>query len=148
VRPSVDRLLEVGAIHLMAQLGPALGQGYLQSSAGVLGALLLCAREEFERAAARRVEENAVLRDLFGQAAPVVTDEALRARLVEAAGGRDASLAISELERGNAALRGLLIDLHAHVEEIEGSGARRIEDAIWRELSASTVRRKLAIGPF
>lgn len=148
MRPSVDRLLEVGAVHLMAQVGPALGPGYMQSSAAVLGMLLLCVREEFERGAARRVEENAALRRLFAEAAPVVADEGLRAQLVEAAGGADASLGVSELERGNAALRGLLIDLHAHVEELEGREARRIEDLIWRELSASTVRRKLAIGPF
>ena len=148
MRPSVDRLLEVGTIHLMAQLGPALGPGYLQSSAGLLGMMLLCVREEFERGAARRVEENAVLRRLFAGAVPVVTDGGLRRRLAEAAGGSDASLAISELERGNAALRGLLIELHAHVEELEGSEARRIEESIWSELSASTVRRKLPIGPF
>lgn len=146
--PSVDRLLEVGAIHLMAKVGPALGPGYAQSSVGVLGAMLLCVREEFERAAARRVEENAALRSLFAEAGSVVTDAGLRARLAQAAGGRDASLVVSELERGNAALRALLIELHAHVEELAGPAARTLEDRIWSELVTSTVRRKLGIGPF
>ena len=52
-----------------------------------------------------------------------------------------------DLEAGNRALRSLLIELHAHVEGLPGDGARRIEAAIWRELAASTERRKLASGP-
>jgi len=146
--PSHDRFLEVAAAHLMLKVGPALESGYEQSSAIVLGLMLTTLREEFERAAARRVEENDALRDLFAEAAPAVEDAELRSRLEEDAASREASFAVSELEQSNARLRSRLIELHAYVETLGGSDARRIEDAIWRELVASTERRKLAMGTF
>jgi hypothetical protein len=135
-------------LHLMTRTGAQLPPGYEQSSVGVLALMLAEVKQEFERAAARRVEENVALRGLFAEAARVVTDAALRARLEEAARGRDESLRVSDLEASNAALRALLIELHAHVEETDSAGARRIEDAIWRELVASTERRRIGIGAF
>ena len=148
MRPDSDRLLEIAAIHLMVQTGPLIDSNYEQSSVMILALLLNGLREEHERAAARRVEENGVLRELFGEARAVVEDDGLRGRLAQAAQGGDEDLAISALERGNCELRGLLIELHSHVEELDSPQARRIESAIWRELSASTERRKLSMGPF
>ncbi len=94
------------------------------------------------------MEENRALRRLFADAVPAVEDAELRGRLEVAATGADGDLKVSALEASNAALRGLLIELHAHVEELESPAARRAEDAIWRELAASTERRRLVIGPF
>lgn len=148
MRPSVERMLEVGAVHLMTRVAPALEDGYEQSSAGVLGVLLLSVREEFERACARRVEENRALRALFDQAAPSVRDNELRQRLQQASGGNDPSLLVADLERGNAELRSLLIELHTYVEADASPEARSIEAAIWRELSLSTERRRLSMGVF
>ena len=59
----------------------------------------------------------------------------------------DASLRVPDLDAANLALRALLIELHAHVEELPGAEARRLEAAIWRELAASTERRKLSLSP-
>jgi hypothetical protein len=148
VKPDVRKLLEVAAMQLMGQIGPALPTSYQQSSAMALGAILLSTSEEFERAAARRVEENTSLRRLFGAASSVVTDSELGARLEQAAASSDGDLAVSALEASNARLRALLIELHAHVEEIESPEARSLDDAIWRELAASTERRKLAFASF
>jgi FKBP-type peptidyl-prolyl cis-trans isomerase (trigger factor) len=148
VKPDVDKLLEVAAVHLMTQVGPALATSYEQSSTGALGALLLAVREEFERGAQRRVEENRELRRIFGEAVQTVSNSRLRERLEEAAEGEDTSFAISDLERGNAELRELLIDLHVHVEELETPEARRLDEEIWRELAISTERRKLAFAVF
>jgi hypothetical protein len=148
VKPDVDKLLEVSAVALMTRIGPALGTSYEQSSAGTLGVMLLALREEFERAAARRVAENAELRRLFAEALPVVADAALAERLAAAAAGADEDLAVSALERGNAGLRALLIELHAHVEQLSGPEARRLDEAIWRELVASTERRRLSFALF
>ena len=148
MKPDVDRFLEVAAAHLMMKTAPALGTGYEQASAMGLGALLLAAREENDRAAARRVEENAALRALFGEAEGVVQNAQLRTRLSEAASSHEESLLVSELEAANGVLRALLIELHAHVEELEGPEASRIEVAIWHELTLSTERRKLSLGPF
>ena len=81
MRPDIARFLEVAAAHMLFKTGPALGSGYEQSNALVLGAMLMNVREEFERAAARRVEENDALRKRFAGVGAVVVDEALRARL-------------------------------------------------------------------
>lgn len=148
MKPDVDRFIEVAAVYLMTQLAPTLASRYDQSNVTTLGALLMAVREEFERAAARRVDENRALRRLFGEAAPAVQDAALRQRLETAAAGDDASLLVSDLEQGNAALRALLIDLHVHVERLTTPAAKRIEAAIWRELVTSTERRRLMMGPF
>ncbi|MGH0035940.1 MAG: hypothetical protein ACQGVK_13015 [Myxococcota bacterium] len=146
--PRLDRFLEVAAAHLMVHTAPALGPGYEQASVMILGLLLQAVREEAERSAARRVEENGVLRSLFRDALPLVGDPALRDRLASAAAERDEDLAISALERSNSGLRALLVELHALVEETEGEAARRMEEAIWAELAASTERRRSSIGIF
>jgi hypothetical protein len=148
VKPDVDKLLEVSALALMARIGPALSAPYEQSSAITLGVMLLALREEFERAAARRVSENAELRRIFREAVPVVADAALAERIAAAAGGADDDFAVSALERSNAALRALLIELHAHVEELASPEARRLDETIWRELVASTERRRLSFAMF
>ncbi len=145
MKPDVTRFVEVAATHLMTKTAPALGPGYEQSNLVVLGVMLGAVRHEFERAAAWRVEENAALRRLFAEAAPSVRDIELRKKLKESAAGEDLSLIVSDLERNNAALRGLLIDLHAHVEELDSPEARLIEEKIWRELAASTERRTLPL---
>jgi uncharacterized protein (DUF2336 family) len=114
----------------------------------VLAAMLICMREEFDRAAARRVEENRELRRIFGAAVGVVEEPTLRAALERAAGRGDESLAVPDLEESNATLRALLIDLHVYVERNPSSETRQIEEEIWRELVASTERRRLSLGAF
>jgi len=148
VKPELSRFLEVAGAHLMTKIAPALRGSYGQSDTGVLAVMLSVVAEETERAAARRVEENAALRSLFAEAAPVVDAPELREKLANASRGEEKGLRVSQLEHANAALRGLLVELHAHVETQESPDARALEDAIWRELVASTERRRLAIGPF
>ena len=147
MKPEASHALERLMQALLTELMPAVQPAYRQAGVGVQAMMVAAIREELDRAAARRVEENRALRQLFADAAPVVTDAALRERLAAAAAGADANLLVPELEAGNRALRSLLIELHAHVEGLGGDAARRIEAAIWRELSASTERRKLALGP-
>ncbi len=148
MRPELDRFLEVAMGHLMVQVAPALGSGYEQSGTMVLGLMLGAVREELDRVVSRRVEENQVMRGLFGDAVACVDDAELGTRLEVAASGEEASLIVSDLERSNCELRGLLIELQAHVETLDTDEARRVEEAIWRELVVSTERRKLSIGPF
>jgi hypothetical protein len=148
MKPDVDRLLEVAAVELIGKIAPALPTRYEQSNASALGALLLATREELERGAARRIEENAVLRDLFAEARAVVADADLRTRLDDASRGADEDFSIGALEGANTALRGLLVELHAHVEELDTPAARRLDEAIWSELVASTERRRLSLSFF
>jgi hypothetical protein len=147
MKPEASHALERIMQALLGELMPAVQPAYRQASVAMQAMMLASVREELDRAAARRVEENRVLRALFAEAAPGVADAALADRLAAAAAGGDDSLLVPALEEGNRALRSLLIELHAHVEALEGSAARRIEAAIWRELAASTERRKLSLGP-
>ena len=145
MKPDMTRFLDIASTHLMTKTAPALGPGYEQSSLLALGAMLAAVRHEFERAAAWRVEENGALRRLFAEAVPAVQATELGKRLEEAADGEDSSLIVSDLERSNVILRGLLINLHAHIEELDSPEARQIEEKIWRELAASTERRTLPL---
>jgi hypothetical protein len=148
VKPDVPVALQKLSLVLLAEVAPAVGVDYLQRNTGIAAIMLQMAAEEWDRAAARRSEENAALRALFREAAPEVADAALRARLAEAAAGADADLRLSVLDASNRALRALLIELHAHVEAQATAGARRVEDAIWAELRRSTERRAFALAPF
>ena len=148
MKPEATHALERLMQALLVEIAPAVEPSYRRANVSIQAMLLLTIREEFDRAAARRVEENRALRALFAGALDAVGDSALRERLVAAASGADTSLRVPDLEADNRALRALLIELHADVESREGAEARRIEAAIWRELASSTERRKLSLGPF
>jgi len=146
--PPVAAVMQNLAISLMTEIGPQVQPEYQQKSLTLLAMLLLMAGEEWDRSVARRVEENAELRRIFGAAAACVDDDALRARLEKAASEADEGLLVSDLDRSNDALRGLLIALHERVESLDTDEARRIEAEIWSELCASTERRKISASVF
>ena len=62
MKPDIDRFLDVAAAYLMMELAPTLGTSYAQSNVSILGMMLAAVREEFDRAASRRIEENRALR--------------------------------------------------------------------------------------
>jgi hypothetical protein len=148
MKPDVDVTLQIIAASLMTEIAPKISDDYTQRNSMLTVMLLQSAAEEWDRAAARRVEENRAMRRLFAEVAPEIGDPDLRGRLEAASGEEDGSLRISDLNRGNDGLRKLLIELHAHVEEIDTETARRIEAAIWQELRVSTERRALSLAPF
>ena len=85
MKPDGDQLLRVLGGGLMTDLAPRLADDYLRHNAMVTGMLLAAAAEEWDRAAARRAEENTALRALFADAASNLQDDALRRRLEKAA---------------------------------------------------------------
>jgi hypothetical protein len=132
---------------------------------------LQAVRVEFERAAARRVEENRAIRELLQRAArlPGLTSEQQQA-WSEAASAQDVDLTVSALQASNDLLRGRLIELHAVLESMtqaaeaatradaalpvrsasgsaSGSAAALLE-AVWLELRRSTERRRLPSDRF
>jgi hypothetical protein len=147
MKPEPSHALERLMQALLGDVMPNVQPSYRQASVMANAMIVAAVREEIDRAAARRVEENAALRALFADAAAAVEDAALGERLAAAARSSDASLLVPALDESNRALRSLLIELHAHVEALPGDAARRVEAAIWRELAASTERRKLGLGP-
>jgi len=148
MKPDVDSTLQLIAASLMTEMAPKISDDYTQRNSMLTAMLLQMAAEEWDRAAARRVEENRALRRLFADAAAEIDDPGLRARLEAASREEEEGLRISELNRSNEGLRRLLIELHSHVEEIDSEAARRIEAAIWKELRISTERRAFAMAPF
>jgi FKBP-type peptidyl-prolyl cis-trans isomerase (trigger factor) len=148
MKPDVDLMLQLIAASLMTEIGPKISDDYTMRNSMLAAMLLQIAAEEWDRAAERRVEENRTMRRLFAEAAPEVDSEDLRARLEAASREEEQSLRISELNRSNDGLRKLLIELHAHVEELDTEAARRIEAAIWQELRVSTERRAVSLAPF
>jgi hypothetical protein len=148
MKPDVDLTLQLIAASLMTEMAPKIADDYTQRNGMLTAMLLQIAAEEWDRAAARRVEENDAMRQLFAEAAAEVRDPDLRARLETASRADEESLRIADLDRSNATLRALLIELHAHLEEIDSEAARRIESEIWRELRISTERRAVSVAPF
>jgi hypothetical protein len=146
MKPDGAEMLGQIAQTLLGDVAPKVQGEYEQRSVAILGMLL--GAIEWDRGAARRVEENAALRSLFAEASPVVRDSGLRARLEQAAAGSDPDLSLRALARANEALRALLIELHSALESEQGSEAGRLVDRVWSELRASTERRRLSIAPF
>jgi hypothetical protein len=148
MKPDAGVVLETTAAKLMFEMAPQMHPPFLQGTVTVIGLLLTMLREEWDRAAQRRVEENEILRRLFVRAAPHLADDHLRRGLLAAAESREAGLRIAELDAANDTLRGLLIELQAHVEDLQTPEARTLEAEIWQELVASTERRRFTISPF
>jgi len=146
MNPEVDKILSLSASQLMTQLVPLLPSGYAQGSASLLSVMMTLAAQEYDRAAEIRVAENADMRALFGELAPLISDPALRTDLQRAATQKDASLTISALNTSNAEFRRLLIALQAHMEEAAGIVARTAEARIWEVLKASAARRLLKLA--
>jgi hypothetical protein len=148
MKPEISRVLEVCAVGLMGDVAPHVAPSYRQATVFSTAVILTSVREELDRIAERRILENRALRTIFAEALPAVADAALRERLERAAAEDESDFKISALDAANDALRALLIDLHVHVESLDSEAARRVESEIWRELSASTERRKLSLGAF
>jgi hypothetical protein len=148
MRPRIETVFQVVAGDLLARVAPAVGSSYHQGTVGMVATLLAIAAEEWDRAASRRIEENAAIRVLFREAAPVVQNSALSQRLTELAAADERDFRVSALEANNCALRAALIDLQSYAENEKGPDARRVEDEIWKELVKSTERRRLIAAPF
>ncbi len=148
MRPEIPKVFATFAADLVMRVAPAISPAYHQGTIAMIATMLAIAGEEWDRGASWRVEENKRLRELFREAAPVVKDTGLRMKLDELIETRDDDLRISALTANNSALRAGLIELHRYVESMESAGARRVEAAIWKELLASTERRRLSTAQF
>lgn len=144
MRPSGEHILQTVANALITEYVPAMAAEKAQAEIGLFALLIGVVAEEMERAAARRVEENRELRRLFSGSLAAVADEALRGRLRQAAEGEETDYKVSALDKVNCELLELLIELHRHVEELEGEGARAVERDIWKVLENWARRREFS----
>jgi hypothetical protein len=146
--PEVPIVLSGIARSLMMEIASEVKSQYGALTIQLGSALLMMIAQEFDRAAARLAGENAAIVELFNEADGIVRNGALREALREAAKTPQGSLLVSDLRQRNRDLRALLIQLHAHVETLDGPAARRLDERLWTELVESTRRRHLdlAIG--
>lgn len=132
---------------LATRVLPELRTPYGFQTVGLSAGILNMIAQEYDRAAARLVEENDVLRQLFADALDVVGDDDVCRRLREAVDESPArDYRVSTLQAENDGLRALLIDVHAAVEGLESEQGRAMTEQIWDELMESTRRRHVASG--
>lgn len=139
MKPTPDLVLNHAFAKVAMEMGPALPAGYGQGSATLTGVLLLMVSQEFNRAAQIRSAENAKMRALFGDVARKVEGD-LGSRLKTAAGETDTDLTIPVLDRANAALKALLIELQVHAE---ASSDRETETRILTFLRDAAAGRQI-----
>jgi hypothetical protein len=130
------------ATRTMGEVRTPFGQNDLSHAAG----LLMMIAQEFDRAAARLVEENAAVLAILARAQSAIEEPGLQDRIARELGqipGQD--LHVSVLQAENDRLRALLIDVHAAVEGMAGAEAEALDRLIWEELQESTRRRHLML---
>ena len=144
--PSVPQVLNGIARTLLMELLPQAGDAYLAQTLQLEAGLIMCCAQEFDRAAARLADENAAVTAILREAAALVEEPDLREKLRSHADLDAPGLLVSALHERNRLLRTLLIDLHAHVEQLASPTARAMNERIWEELVASTRRRQLDLA--
>jgi hypothetical protein len=132
--PTVPIVLNGLARTLLMELAPQVTVAYAGQTVQLSGVLTMMIAQEFERAAARLVEENAAVEAILADAG----DD-----FASLAAAREPSLLVSVLQARNRELRAALTRLHAKVESVDTPEARNLEARIWGELVESTRRRLL-----
>ncbi|MEQ8747679.1 hypothetical protein [Pyruvatibacter sp.] len=144
MRPEANDLLMGGFGSMLFDIAPNLNATYSTGSASVLGLLMYCAAIEYERGAEVRAKENDMFRTIFRDATGHLSGD-VQNRVSAAGQGVDEVLTISALNASNDALRELLIELHAYVEEMSEAWARDVEHAILKALNESAKMRAIAL---
>jgi hypothetical protein len=145
--PEIDQFLMVTLQKLMGEIGPRMGEDYLQATTTTLGMLMMFASTEFGRAADVRAAENAEIRKVCARAGRVLPEGELKGRCVEASRTKDTSFTIAALETTNRSLRRLMIDLQTFVEETNAPWAKSLDRAIWGVNKAAAERRFFYLPP-
>ena len=132
---SIEASLRGVALMLRERIAPELAGGFAGETVRLAEMLLALNADLVDGAAAVRVAENADIRSLFTDAAPITTDADLARRIAQAALSVDPGLKVSELDAESNRLRALLAELHAHVETGTDPEARQFGERIWRDLA-------------
>lgn len=145
MRPDVPKVIGGISAAMITQILPELRTPIAIQNTTLGVGLMVMISQEFDRAAARLVEENRALRELLNDASAVLKDSGLEGRIKEATGtGDDPDLHVPALQATNDRLRAVLIDVHAKAEETDDAALRELNERIWAELQESTRRRHLA----
>ncbi len=141
MKPAIPAVLDNLAGILRDDIAPQL-TGFRAGNAGMMAAMMDIVTEEWDRAAARLVAENATLRGLLARGTAFLPGPA------EDAGAGEADLRVSALERENERLRGRQIALHTAVETSGDPEASALDQAIWDTLRDAVECRRIASANF
>jgi hypothetical protein len=125
---------------LRDRISPAVGDPFAAQMARLSGILLRICANGVDEAAELRVEENAAIRTILGEAADLVP-ASLASRLQEAAASADPGLKISVLDAENHRLRVLLVSAQTALENSKDGAALSLDQRIWQFLEAAEAKR-------
>lgn len=126
---------------LRDRIAPALGDDFAIETSRLSAIMLTIMANAADDAVVLRVEENAAIRALLGEATDVVGQTGLAARLKDAAVSTDPGLRISELDAETDRLRHLLIEAQIVLEGSADPAARALDQRIWRFLADVETKR-------
>lgn len=121
-------------------IAPAISDPYVAPMARLSGMLLNICANGADDAAELRVEENAAIRGILGEAGALV-DAPLATALQAAAASADPGLKISVLDAENHQLRMLLVEAHTALEDKTAPSARALDQRIWQLLESIEAKR-------
>jgi hypothetical protein len=125
---------------LRDRISPAIGDPFAAQMARLSGMLLRICANGVDEAAELRVEENAAIRMILGEAAEFVSAP-LASRLHEAAASIDPGLKISVLDAENHRLRVLLVSAQTVLETSKDGAALSLNQRIWQLLETAEAKR-------
>jgi hypothetical protein len=130
---TIDNALHGIAELLRERIGPEVRDPFAAQMARLSCMLLTICANAVDDAAELRVEENAAIRALLGDAAALV-DPPLSVRLAEAAISTDPGRKLGVLDGETDRLRRWLVELQADIEGRAGETAQAMNQRIWRLL--------------
>jgi hypothetical protein len=138
---SIDNALHGIAELQRDRIGPAIADSFAAQMARLSCMLLTISANWVDDAVELRVEENAAIRALLGEAAALL-NAPLTERLQQASRSSDPGLRISALDVENHRLRGLLIEAHAAVEcRANDPALLSLDQSIWQFLETTEAKR-------
>ena len=145
MKPDITSALNTGSMTLLGEIAPLLEGDYGGGTVTSIGIMMLFAAKEAEQGAQMRVLSIGDMRQLFGEAAGLVSDKSLTTRLEIASEGAEESLLISKLDETRSRLRALMIALQTHVEQEQADWARTLDLKIWDVLAKDTERFEIVL---
>jgi hypothetical protein len=125
---------------LRDRIGPEIGDPFAAQMARLSCLLLRISANAIDDAAELRVQENAAIRHILGEASAIVEGQ-MAELLLQAAASTDPGLRLSVLDSENHRLRTLLVDCHAALEAEPSEAASRLVRRIWQLLDNFEARR-------
>ncbi|TNE37459.1 MAG: hypothetical protein EP347_07710 [Alphaproteobacteria bacterium] len=144
MKPNLGHALATEALTLIGEISPLVAGSYREGSINTIGAMLMMASIEQERAAENSVNSITDMMALFMEAGAIV-DGDLSERLKAAADREIESYLVSSLSAHRDDLQRLLIELQTYAEAM-GAGGQALRKRIWGVLEREADRNIMALG--